>query len=135
MMNSGNEKRSSYVQLKDLIKGSALAHTVFGRTEPLTCRVMVNIGLELVISGVELLKLHGITKEQVIEFLERLYATPGAIEGMEKGGANESLLRLAMRMINGEIIRHTEHGDVREAASSHPAEEVIPDRNSRIDWN
>lgn len=129
------EKRSTYVQLKELIKGSALAHTFFGREEPLTCRVKVNIGLELVLTGIEMLKRHGITKAQVAEFLDRLYDNPGDIEGMEKGGPNEAVLRLAMKIINGPIIRHTEFGEVVEEAAKPEREVVVVDRNLRRDWN
>lgn len=106
--------RSTYVQLKEEIKNSAVVAVVLGREENYTCRVAVNVGLELLIAGVELLKMHGVTKTTVLEFVERLFDRPGDIQDMIKGGKNEYLLRMAMRIINGPLIRHTEAGDVIE---------------------
>jgi hypothetical protein len=105
------EKRSTYVQLKEDLKGAAVAAVVLGRREPFTCRVAVNAGLELLLAGVELLKMHGITKEVALGFVESLFAQPGDIDEMHKGGKNEGLLRVAMKIINGPIVRHSITGE------------------------
>lgn len=116
-MRERKEHRSVYVELKDLVKGAAAHLTVTVRTEPLTCRVVTNMGLECVIAGVELLKMHGITKAQVLGFVDLLFGRPGDIDGMHKGGKNEHVLRAAMRIVNGEIIRHGSLGPEVEGAS------------------
>lgn len=108
------EKRSTYVQLKDLMKDAVVGAVVVVRTEPFTCRVAVNAGLELIIAGVELLKRHGISKEAALGFVEGLFDQPGDIEEMHKGGKNEGLLRAAMKLINGPIIRHSSAGETLE---------------------
>jgi hypothetical protein len=105
------ERRSKYVQLKEDVKGAAVAAVLLKRMEPFTCRVAVNAGLELLLAGTEMLKRHGITKEVVLGFVDALFEKPGDIEEMHKGGKNEGLLRLAMKIINGPIVRHSFTGD------------------------
>lgn len=105
------EKRSTYVQLKEDLKGTAVAAVIIGRREPFTCRVAVNAGLELLLAGAEMLKMHGITKEVALGFVEALFEQPGNIDEMHKGGKNEGLLRLAMKIINGPIVRHSITGE------------------------
>lgn len=114
-----NEKRRTYVQLKGLLKNAAGAITIFERGEAFTCRVAVNAGLELVIGGVELLKAHGISKEASMNFIGHLFDQPGDIEEMHKGGRHEGLLRMAMKLINGPVIRHSAMGDVLEDSVEH----------------
>lgn len=131
------EIRRTYVQLKTNVQAGAMAAVVLARKETLTCRVMVNVGLEMVIAGVEFLKMHGIGKRDVLEFVERLYDRPGNVEGMEKGGINEHLLRMAMKFINGPIIRPNESGPEQESAA-HAHDDVagqVEDRNLNPDWN
>lgn len=108
------EKRSTYVQLKEVVKRAAVASIVLERAEPFTCRVAINAGLEMLIAGVELLKDHGVVKEAALGFVEALFEQPGDIEEMHKGGKNEGLLRLAMKLVNGPIIRHAIEGTTLE---------------------
>lgn len=115
MANKDQERRSTYVQLKHFLLDAAARGVVFVRGEHLTCRVMVNMGLEAVIAGIELLKTHGVGEEVVIAFIHLLYAIPGAINGVQKGGENEHVLRAAMRIVNGEIVRHGVFGSEVEA--------------------
>jgi hypothetical protein len=110
-MSDKSNKRSTYIQLKEELRSSVVAMIVLGRKEVYTCRVAINAGIELVIAGTELLKMHGVTKTDVLEFVERLFDRPGDIEDMVKGGKNEWLLRAAMKMINGTIVRHTSAGN------------------------
>lgn len=118
------ERRTTYVQLKDLMKDAVVGAVVAVRMEPFTCRVAVNAGLELVIAGVELLKRHGISKEAALGFVEDLFDQPGDIEEMYKGGKNEGVLRMAMKLINGPIIRHSPAG---EALEGEAGEGVVHD--------
>lgn len=113
------EKRRTYIQLKDELKGFAGLFTQKKRNEPLTCRASVNIGLELVLAGLELLRAHGIEKERVVDFIDKIYDVKGDVKvrDMAKGGKEEGLLRTAMSIINGPIVRHANDGtNIEDAA-------------------
>jgi hypothetical protein len=112
------EKRKTYVKIQDGIQG-ALKHLVPGSVGPTTCRIMVNIGLELVIAGTAILKDHGVDVRAVVDFVEKVMTTKAYDLDMEKGGVHEGLLRTAMKMVNGPIIRHGGDGPSAEKAAEH----------------
>lgn len=116
-MESKREKRKTYLQIgrhvARLIPGLLLVEF----EENLTCRIAVNMGLELLILGAELLKHHFVNSDEIKSFFSQVLDHPGDIEDMVKGGRNEDLLRRAMRMINGDITRHSSKGDVQESAA------------------
>lgn len=105
------DKRSTYIQLRKDLQVAAVAAVVVGKTEPYTCRVAVNAGLELILTGVEMLKRHSVTEEAAKGFVELIFEQPGDIEEMHKGGKNEALLRAAMKIINGPIVCRTSTGE------------------------
>jgi len=130
-------KRSRYVQLKEDIMAGAMAQTILIRGEEITCRVMINIGLELLIAGAEFLKMHGIAKDQVLEFVDHLFDRPGPVVDMVKGGINEPLLRMAMKLINGPIIDHDAFRvEMKGQAHVHKSDDVAaPKRNLNPNLN
>lgn len=124
------EKRSTYLRLRDNIKNGVIGATLFAYNEQITCRVVVNIGLECLIVGIEFLKLHGVPQQVVQHFVELLYARPGDVDDMAKGGRHEDVLRGAMTIINGPIVRHTSIGDEVEGdAHDHGLDDVIEEKH------
>lgn len=123
------EPRSTYVQLKEDMKIAAVAATLLGRNEAFTCRVAINAGLELIVAGVDFLKMHGVPKATALEFVERLFDLPGDTEGMHKGGKCEYLLRMAMKIVNGPIVRHSSSGNVLDDA--HDEDDLVREAKRR----
>lgn len=132
------ERRRTYVQLKEALKGFAGLFTQQHRGEPVTCRVSINIGLELVLAGLDLLRAHGVDKVALLAFIEGAYGIKGDLSEheMRKGGKEEGLLREAMRLINGRIVRRANDGSSIEGATDsfiHDLVVTLPDVSEHED--